>query len=133
MSADASILPTSLARTPPRRVRDLKEGESSYVVFTAMHVYASGHCYIDLNEDLRGSEGVNKIAIRRDAEGYHVTVPSDIKYERRDWSAMNSHVPVASVVMGPPEEDRVSRLEKRIDELSKNVDELKLLIRPGQG
>jgi hypothetical protein len=97
-----AILPMELLDKQPRHVRQLRPGETGYIVFTDLTVNRRLECFVAAKAQLR-DKGFSNIEVRRDEKGFHVVIPSDLTYlpRRIDWLTRLGLVPVASVTAGP--------------------------------
>jgi hypothetical protein len=95
-------LPTELLGKQPRRVKQLHPGETGYIVFTDLIVNRRAECFVEARARLRDAD-FSSIEVRRDEEGLHVVIPSDLTYLPRkvDWFSRLGLLPVASVTVVP--------------------------------
>lgn len=113
---EAAKLPEYLRSGPaPSKVRDMQPGDIWWVVFTEMKVDQEDQCFLNPAAERRTPGDLNRIIVRRDAEGYHVTVPDTyqfLPYETSGW------IPVTSIEDDIPDEeiyDQITGAARRRD------------------
>jgi hypothetical protein len=79
---ESATLPVQMIEPERRRIRDLRRGESGYVIFTALRANDRGECFLDTSDWLRKGDGFETLQVRRDEKGFHVVVPSDLQVLR---------------------------------------------------
>jgi hypothetical protein len=94
------------ARDPAeRRIASLQPGESAFTFFNCLLVTSDGECFLHPYGRLKSEDGAVMIGVRRDAEGFHVTLPPDRKYTPGEGlSAIEESIPVASMTIRETEE-----------------------------
>ena len=97
---NTSKLPPELRDQNPRKVSELRPGESGHVIFTDLLVTKDGDCFLRAPAELR-RKSISTIEVRCDDAGYHVVVPSDIKYTPGAIQWIGAKLPVASIGIGP--------------------------------
>ena len=79
---ESATLPAQMIEPARRRIRDLRRGESGYVIFTSLRANDRGECFLDTSEWLRKDDSFQTLQLRRDEKGFHVVVPSDLQVLR---------------------------------------------------
>ena len=101
---ETATLPVQMIEPERQRLRDLRRGESAYVLFTALKADDRGHCFLDTSEWIRNDQSFETLQVRRDKNGFHVVVPSDLQVMRMKRSyriaLFFSFARVASVTIG---------------------------------
>jgi hypothetical protein len=89
-------LPIELVRQPPRRIKDLKPGESAHVIFAALVVDEARNCYIHPSEELCAQCSFETIGIKRTETGVEATLNPSVRYRTRDILGSNL-IPVTAI------------------------------------
>ena len=113
---EAAKLPAYLRSEPTRsKISDMQPGDIWWIIFTSMEVDHDNGCFLDPSAERQMPGGLNRIIVRRDTDGYHVTIPDTYRfapYQTRGW------IPVTSIEDHIPDEeifDEIARAAQRRD------------------
>jgi hypothetical protein len=81
MKMEPTKLPPQFVKGTPRRLEDLKAGESAWVDFLEMAVDPEYRCYIDPRAKLRSAGYGWGIRATRTEEGFEVFVPGGFRFQ----------------------------------------------------
>jgi hypothetical protein len=103
---DNTTLPVQMIEPKRRRIRDMRRGESAYVIFTSLKANDRGVCFLDTADWLTDKDNnFQTLQVCRDEKGFHVVVPADVEVMRMPTSYRFafwfSFARVASVTVGP--------------------------------
>lgn len=97
-------MPEEYIQTKPRRFEELQVGETGYMLFTSVRLDEQRRTFInDLSPELLDRKGINRVGIRREADGFVLILPRDDKHTWRAEPLPKSgkHYPVIKIEQEP--------------------------------